>query len=108
VIGDRGGEGYSRGVRGILLLDILATKGEPYTDSASLLKLASILGTTLAAGLGGISDTLIRLIIIRLASGIIRVSIGASDSIGLITTRPSARTIRPRTSSTTRIGVELT
>jgi hypothetical protein len=66
------------------LLDILAIKGEPYTDSASLLKLVSILGTTLAAGLGGILDTSIGLIIIRLASRIIRVSISASDSIGSI------------------------
>jgi hypothetical protein len=108
VIGDRGGEGRSRRVRGISSLDILATEGEPYTDSASLLKLASVPGTTLAVGLGGISDTSIGLIIIRLASGIIKVSIGAGDSIGLITIRPSARTIKPRTSSTTRIGAELT
>jgi hypothetical protein len=64
VIGDKGGEGYSRGVKGILSLDILATKREPYTNSASLLKLASILGTTLVVGLGGILDTSIGLIII--------------------------------------------
>jgi hypothetical protein len=64
VIGDRGGEGYSREVRGISLLDILATKREPYTNSASLFKLVSILGTTLVAGLEGILDTLIGLIII--------------------------------------------
>jgi hypothetical protein len=108
VIGEGGGERRSRGVRGISSLDILAIEGEPYTNSTNLLKLASTLGTTLAAGLERILDTSIGLIIIRLASRIIRVSTSASDSIGSITTRPSARTIRPRTSLTTRIGVELT
>jgi hypothetical protein len=68
-----------------LLLDILAIEGELYTNSANLLKLVSALGTTLAVGLGGILDTLIRLIIIRLASRIIRVSTSASDSIKSIT-----------------------